>query len=184
DATIADTAALEIALVGLPLCLLEQPKDVIRTLGLMGVHTLGECLALPRDGLARRFGQALRDELDRALGRLPDPRAPWVAPSRYKAQLALPAPVRETEPLLFAANRLIREVPVSVRMKRAGVRRPRPPLRQEPPRPTFVILGFGVPSRAPRRILMLLRERLATVTLPERVEAITLESAETRPLGS
>src|SRR5262249_26284173 len=86
NANNTDAAALETALTGLPLCLLEQPEDVIRTLGLMGVHTLGECLALPRDGLARRFGQALLDELDRALGRLSDPRAPWVAPSRYKAQ--------------------------------------------------------------------------------------------------
>ena len=184
DATFADAAALETALAGLPLCLLEQPEDVIRTLALMGVHTLGECLALPRDGLARRFGQALLDELDRALGRLPDPRAPWVAPSRYKARLALPAPVQETEPLLFAANRLIQELAGYLRTKQAGVTRLKLVLRHEDHRPTIMTLGFSVPCRDPRRILTLLRERLATVTLPERVEAIALESAETRPLGS
>jgi protein ImuB len=92
-------------------------------LALMGVHTLGECLALPRDGLARRFGQPLLDELDRALGRLPDPRPTWIAPSRYRAQLALPAPVQDTEPLLFAANRLIRSRRGWLRTQQAGTTR-------------------------------------------------------------
>ena len=182
--TIADIAALEAALAGLPLCLLDQPEDTIRMLALMGVHTVGECLALPRDGLARRFGQALLDELDRALGRLPDPRIPWAAPSRYRARLALPAPVQEIEPLLFAANRLIQELAGYLRMKQTGITRLKLVLRHEDHRPTIVTLGFTVPSRDPHRILTLLRERLSTVTLPDRVEAIALESAETRPLGS
>jgi protein ImuB len=47
-----------------------------------------------------------------------------------------------------------------------------------------VTLGFSVPNRDPHRILTLLRERLSTITLPDRVEAIALESIETRPLGS
>jgi len=182
--TIADIAALEAALAELPLCLLDQPENIISMLALMGVHTVGECLALPRDGLARRFGQALLDELDRALGRLPDPRAPWIAPSRYRARLALPAPVQETEPLLFAANRLIQELAGYLRMKQMGITRLKLVLRHEDHRPTIVTLGLSVPSRDPRRILALLRERLSTITLPDRVEAIALESAETRPLDS
>ena len=181
---ITDITALEAALARLPLCLLDQPEDVIRMLALMGVHTLGECLALPRDGLARRFGQALLDELDRALGRQPDPRAPWIAPSRYKAQLALPAPVHQTEPLLFAANRLIQELSGYLRTQQAGITRLKLVLRHADRRPTIVALGFSVPSRDPHRILTLLRERLSTLTLPERVEAIALESVETRPHGS
>ncbi|HTS55241.1 MAG TPA: DNA polymerase Y family protein [Burkholderiales bacterium] len=181
---ITDIAGLQAALAGLPLSLLDQPEDVIRMLALMGVHTIGECLALPRDGLARRFGQALLDELDRALGRLPDPRAPWAAPSRYRAKLALPAPVQETAPLLFAANRLIQELAGYLRTKQAGVTRLKLVLRHADRRPTSVTLGFSVPSRDPHRILTLLRERLSSVTLPDRVEAIALESAETRPLGS
>jgi protein ImuB len=182
--TVTDIAMLETVLAGLPLCLLDQPGDIARMLALMGVHTLGECLALPRDGLARRFGQALLDELDRILGRRPDPPAPWVAPSRYRAQLALPAPVHQTEPLLFAANRLIRELAGYLRMKQAGITRLKLVLHHEDHRPTLVTLGFSMPCRDPHRILALLRERLSTITLPERVEAIALESAQTRPLGS
>jgi protein ImuB len=182
--TVTDSAALKDALANLPLCLLDQPEETLRMLALMGVRTIGECLALPRDGLARRFGQGLLDELDRALGRLPDPHAPWIAPSRYRAQLALPVPIQETEPLLFAANRLIQELAGFLRMRQTGVTRLKLVLHHEDRKPTPVDLGLSVPSRDPQRILRLMRERLSTFCLPDRVASITLESAEVRPLGS
>jgi protein ImuB len=153
-------------------------------LSLAGVHTVGACLALPRDGLARRFGQSLLDELDRALGRLPDPRASYTPPSRYRARLALPAPVYETEPLLFAARRLILELAGFLRMKQAGITRLKLTLHHEDRQPTVVRLSFSAPSRDPQRILRLLRERLARLELPERVEAIALDSEEARPFDS
>lgn len=184
DSIIVDPSQLESALAGLPLSLLQQPEDTIDSLALMGVHTVGECLQLPREGVARRFGQSLLDELDRAFGKLPDPRPTWSAPSRHKSRLVLPAPVKETEPLLFAANRLILELTGWLRMKQAGITRLKLVLHHEDRKPTVVILGFSVPSRDPRRILALLRERLSSLTLPNRVEAIVLESAEARPLDS
>jgi protein ImuB len=182
--TITDVANLETALAGLPLSLLDQSEDIIRMLALMGVSTIGECLALPRDGLARRFGQFLVDELDRALGRLPDPRPIWIAPPRYKARLLLPAPVQDTEPLLFATSRLIQELTGWLSMRQAGITRLKLVLHHEDRRPTSIALGFATPSREPQRIRTLLRERLSTLTLPDRVESIGLESVETRPLGS
>jgi protein ImuB len=153
-------------------------------LSIMGVHTLEACLALPREGLARRFGQGLLDEVDRALGRLPDPQPAYVPPARYKARLALPAPVYETEPLLFAAKRMLLELTGALRMQQAGVTRLKLTLHHEDRRPTVVSLGFSAPSRDPQRILRLLRERLSRIELPERVEAIQLDSEEARPLQS
>ncbi|MEO8630823.1 MAG: DNA polymerase Y family protein [Betaproteobacteria bacterium] len=182
--TITDSAALEKALYGIPLSMLQQSAETVRMLDIMGVHTLGECLQLPRDGVARRFGQALIDEMDRALGRLPDPVTPWIAPSRYKSKLVLPAPVHNTEPLLFAANRLIQELTGFLCMKQAGITRLKLTLHHEDRKPTAVVLGLSVPSRDAPRISRLLRERLGTITLPDRVEAITLETTEARPLDS
>jgi len=189
NSTVTDIARLEPMLAGLPLILLDQPEETTQMLAVMGVHTIGECLALPRDGLARRFGQALVDELDRALDRLPDPRKPYLPPTRYSARLVLPAPVYETEPLLFAAKRLIMELAGFLRMKQAGITKLKLTLHHEDSKPTIVKLGFAVPSRDPQRILTLLRERLSGLELhgfklPDRVEAITLVSEETRPLGS
>lgn len=184
QSTVTDIADLEAALTGLPLALLDQPAETVRMLALAGVHTVGACLALPRDGLARRFGQSLLDELGRALDKLPDPHESYTSPSRYRARLALPAPVHEAEPLLFAAKRLILELAGFLRMKQAGITRLKLTLLHEDRRPTVATLGFSAPSRDPQRILHLLRERLARVQLPERVEAILLESEEARPLDS
>ena len=181
---IIDPARLSAALAPLPLVLLDQPKETMHTLAVMGVHTIGECLALPRDGLARRFGQQLLDELDRALGRLPDAREPYIHPMRYASTLALPAPVQEIEPLLFAAKRLLLELAGCLRMQQTGVTRLELTLQHEDSEPTVVMLGFAVPCRDAERMLRLLRERLATVALPDRVEAIGIESKETRPLNS
>ena len=181
---ITDPARLPVALAALPLVLLDQPSDTVDTLAMMGVQTIGDCLALPRDGLARRFGQSLLDELDRALGQLPDAREPYIQPLRYVAALALPAPVQEVEPLLFAAKRLLLELAGYLRMQQTGVTRLALTLRHEDCNPTVVMLGFAVPCRDPERMLRLLRERLANFALPDRVEAIAIESQETRPLGS
>jgi protein ImuB len=69
-------------------------------------------------------------------------------------------------------------------MKQAGITRLKLTLRHEECKPSVVMLGFSIPTRDPQRILRLLRERLSTLTLPDRVEAIAIESAEARPLDS
>jgi len=184
--SMAVTGCLDLpdALRDLPLALLAQPEDSVRTLALMGVRTIGDCLALPREGVARRFGQDLLDEIDRALGRLSDPREPYSPPARYRARLSLPAPVYETGPLLFAAQRLIVELCGQLRGKGSGVMRLGLTLLYEEHAPTRVRIGFSSPTRDPQRIARLLRERLVRVELPERVEAIQFDCEESRPLAS
>src|SRR5438552_6778880 len=88
----------------------------------IGVSTLGELLALPREGLARRCGQELIDELDRALGKLPEPREYFAPPERFSARLELPAEVAHAEALLFAARRLLAQLAGLLAARHAGVR--------------------------------------------------------------
>jgi len=56
---VGDRHELRRALAPLRLRLLDQSADTVATLAGMGVHTIRGYLALPRDGLARRFGQRL-----------------------------------------------------------------------------------------------------------------------------
>ena len=44
---------------------------------------------MPREGFARRFGAGRLTELDRALGRLPDPRQSYRAPERFCSEYEL-----------------------------------------------------------------------------------------------
>ena len=89
----------------------------------VGLHTAGDLLRLPRDGLAQRCGQALIDELDRALGRLPEPRAFFEPPPRFSARLELPALVAHAEGLVFAARRLLVQLEGLLAARHAGIRR-------------------------------------------------------------
>ena len=84
---IEHAADLESRLAALPVALLDSARPVRDTLSGIGVRTIADVLALPRDGVARRFGQRLVDEIDRARGIQPDPRPLFVMPERYHGQL-------------------------------------------------------------------------------------------------
>ncbi|HKW80918.1 MAG TPA: DNA polymerase Y family protein [Casimicrobiaceae bacterium] len=179
---IENAADLDAWLTPLAVALLDEARPVLDTLSGLGVRTIGDVLALPRDGVARRFGQRLLDEIDRARGLQPDPRPPFVPPERYCGQLELPAPVVEAEALLFAARRLVVELAGFLHGRGAGVTRLRCDLIHEDAAPTAIVLGLSATRRV-EHIVNVLRERLARTALPDRVEAIRLVSEETAPLA-
>ena len=104
------TSDLARALAALPLAHFDLDEAALATLASAGVRTFGEADALPRAGLARRFGRATVHALDRAAGRVPDPRTPYVPPPQFAAKLELPAPVHDVEALAFAVHRLVQEL--------------------------------------------------------------------------
>ena len=173
---------VERVLSSLPVDLLAYARESMATISAIGVESIGDLLALPRDGVARRFGQALLDEIERALGRLPDARAPFIAPERYEGQLELPAPVEEAEALLFGARRLVVELCGFLHGRGAGVTRMRLDLVHEDEAPTSIVLGLSS-TRQVEHIMTVLRERLAREVLPDRVEAIRLITEETAALN-
>jgi len=76
----------------------------------LGVQTLAELLALPRAGLARRFGPALLDEIDRAFGQRPDPQTWQQAPPRFAERIELLARAEHSAPLMAAAAVLLQRL--------------------------------------------------------------------------
>ncbi len=184
---IEHAAALEEKLADLPVDLfctqLADSRLPYLSPAAIGVRTIGDLLALPSEGIARRFGQSLLDAIRRARGELPDPRPLFIAPERYHGQLELPAPVSETEALLFAAKRLVVELVGFLRGRGAGVTRLRCDLIHEDESPTAIVIGLTA-TRQTEHIVNVLRERLAREQLPDRVEAIRLVSEEIAPLAA
>jgi len=180
---VSEIADCERRLATMPIALLDGARTALDTLSGLGVRTFGQFLALPRDGAARRFGQALFDEIDRARGVLPDPRPPFIPPERYHGQLELPAPVDEVGALLFGVKRLVAELAGFLHGRGWGVTRLRCDLLHEDAPPTSIALGLAA-TRQVEHIMDVLRERLAREALPDRVEAIRLASEETAPLSA
>jgi protein ImuB len=152
--------------------------DALEFLRSIGVQTLGELLALPREGLARRCGPALVDDLDRALGALPEGRVFFAPPARFAARLELPAPVSHAEGLLFAARRLLVQLEGLLAARQAGIRGFKLLLGNQ-----CVEIGLASPARDAERLSRLLRERLATLVLTRPVESIGLEAGDFVPLA-
>jgi protein ImuB len=176
EKAVRERSRLETIIAALPVALLDQPPAVLEGLGRVGAQTLGDCLRLPRGGVARRFGQALLDELDLALGRLPEARAFFVPPASFERSLELPAPVHSAEALQFAARRLLPELEGFLVLRQAGVQELELVCRHERRDPTVVKLGFVKPVRDAGRMQLLLRETLGRTRLPAAVHTIVLRA--------
>jgi protein ImuB len=177
EIAIRDPAKLEKVLGALSVRLLDQPQDTLVSLEMLGAHTLGECLNFPRAGMARRFGQSLLDEMDRALGRLPEAREFFLPPPSFTRRLELPSLVHESEALLFASRRLLLELEGYLNLRQAGVQEFELVCHHEDVPETVVKVGFAQPTRALERMLLLLRETLGCTRLSAPVHTIRLQSS-------
>src|SRR5581483_9501612 len=168
---VTDPAQIEAALAALPVSVLVCAKDELETLEGIGVATLGELRTLPRDGVARRFRRTLLDDLDRALGLVPDPRAFYAPPERFRAAIELPA-----------ARRLVVQLAGFLAARGSGVQRFALALAHRDREATRVEIGLSAAARDAERFTMLLRERLSALQLREPVRAVALEADDVTSL--
>jgi protein ImuB len=153
------------------------PEGSVEALGTLGVRTVGDCLRLPRDGFARRFGQWLLSALDRATGRVPEPRAAYAASEKFVARRDLEPEVADTARLSLALDPLLEELCQFLRERGRGVQALEVQLRHRDAPVTRVRLRFVQPAGAqPRHMAGLLRERLARLALPQPVRNLRLLS--------
>ena len=148
----------------------------------VGIRTLAELVRLPREGLAQRCGQPFLDELDRALGSVPEPRAFFEPPPSFGARLELPAPVVQAEGLALAARRLLVQLEGLLAARQAGIRRFTLVLLDEEAE-ARVDVGLASPARDAGRLTRLLQEKLSALQIVRPVEAIRVEAADFVPLG-
>ena len=170
----ADLAATCGALAAAPVWLIGPGREHWEALQGMGLRTLADLRGLPRSGLARRFGEAVLSELDRATGSRPDPREPIRLPPTFDSRLELFARADTTEQLLYGAGVLLARLVVWLAAQHAFVRRFSLVMEHErhqrnaaqTPASTTLDIALAEPSRDPAHLLVLLRERLAQLQLP------------------
>jgi protein ImuB len=168
--------ALEAVVAALPLAALDSNTHVAQTLRAVGVKYIGELMALPRDGVARRGGRLLLDSVDRALGRLPAPRKFFTAPAQFDVRLELAVPVAHSEALLFAAKRLLAQLAGFLAARNGGVQRVTLTLLHERGAATSIEIGLVAPTRDSAHLTLLARERLAALALQAPVHALRIEA--------
>lgn len=170
-------------LAPLPLTCTGVEERVLEALAGMGVHRVGECLRLPRDGLVRRFGAEYLALLDRALGRQPDPRQAFKFPERFQTSADLVVEAKQLAPLWPGIERLLGEMEGFLRSRQLGVDRLHLGLRHADGSVTPVELELVQPTSRIPHVMGLLEERLARFSLSAPVTALELSAAGLRPLG-
>ncbi|HQT26142.1 MAG TPA: DNA polymerase Y family protein, partial [Burkholderiales bacterium] len=166
----------------LPVRLLSQPSKVIEGLEMVGAKMIGDCMRLPRSGMAKRFGQAVHEEIDRALGRIPDPRICFVPPPVFERRLQLPASVLEAEGLLFALKRILPELSGHLSLRQSGIQEVELHCMHEEAKDTRLKIGFSRPTRSHEKMLLLFREILNGTALPSPVQEILVRAENILPL--
>jgi protein ImuB len=160
--------------------------DSIARLQGLGLATLGELRALPRDGLARRFGPSLLEALDRARGDAPDPQDWVTAPEVYAERLELHTRADTAAQLQHGAQALLARLVAWARARQGRVPRCALQMRHEPrhraddttPASTTLELALAEPSADADHLQGLLRERLDRLVLPAPVLELRLHCAE------
>jgi protein ImuB len=163
-------------LADLPLFLLDWSGKTLARLTDLGILRLRDMLALPSEGVARRFGPEIVVRLERLTGRLADPRMPYVPPPRFHARLELPAEADGVEALLFPLRRLLVEFEGAMRGRGAGVQRLDLVLEHGRKARTRTVLDFASPEREAEFILAIAREKLGRLSLPAASVAIALHA--------
>jgi protein ImuB len=176
-------SGLHATLPGLPVAALQSATGYAATFATLGLTTLADVLALPRDGLTRRFGHALVDELDRALGRKPDTVQAMVFPETFRSTITLPAPAESAEALQFACARAFRQLEGFLHARKQVVDRIDLTLHHERARPgmpagthSTLTLSFLEPASSSERFNLILRERLNHTALTHRVERVSVST--------
>jgi protein ImuB len=176
---------------GLPLDALTAAADHVPTLERTGCRTWGQLRALPRGGLARRFGAALVDALDAAYGLRPE-RYDWLTlPESFDQRLELAALATTAPELMWTGQRLLTQLQVWLAARNRGVlalelewtldlRR----LDGKPLPPTERIeVRTAQPTQDMAHLRRLVNEHLARVSLAAPANHLRLRSLETVPWG-
>ncbi len=166
--------ALRHALQRVPIAKSSLPANVIAALPGMGIRSLGQVLALPRDGLRRRFGAELLASLDRLTGDRPSGLEPYRPPDIFDLHIELLHEAENRSALVFPVRRMADDLAAYLAGRDGGVQRFLLRLEHREGRYTDVPVGLLASERDGAMLFEFARGRLEHVVLPEPVLALRL----------
>lgn len=175
---VTDTDSLYHVLESLPVERLGLPRDVASAFARMGLRTLKQILALPRDGLARRFCAETLRHLDTLLGHRPLALEFHRPPDLFDARIELNFEVESHQALLFPLRRLTADLAAYLAGRDSGVQRFTLHLEHRQLADSQVPVGLLSAERDPAMLFELTRGRLEHLQLPAPVLAVRLIARE------
>ena len=140
--------------------------------------------SLPRQGFAKRFGASRLLQLDRAVGRLPDPRASYRAPERFSAEYELCEEQSDSELILQACRELLVKLERFLLTRQLAVQRIQLSFFHLKEPATSLTLGCVQADRTVAHWFELLSIRFDRLVLPAAVIAIRLRGGQSQPFSA
>lgn len=182
DGAIADDpATLHACLHRLPVNRIGLPTATAESLSRMGLRTLGQVRALPRDSLARRFSPKLLAHLDALYGERELPLNLYRPPDRFEARIELGFEAESSQALLFPLRRLTADLALYLIARDGGVQGFDLLLEHDDHPASRVRVGLLAPEREATRLFELARGRLERAELPAPVRALALTADDLPP---
>ena len=152
--------------------------DTASAFARMGLRTLRQVWALPRDGIARRFPAAVLRHLDELAGEREVALDWYRPPDRFQMRIELGHEVESSQALLFPLRRLAADLAAYLAGRDGGVQRFALQLEHEGRADTRVPVGLLAPERDAALLFELARGRLEQAPVPAPVRAIALVADE------
>jgi protein ImuB len=171
------------ALEPLPVAALRLDPALVQGLHRVGLRRVGDISAMPRDALARRFGEDVARRLDQALGDLPEPLSPLGEVPTRRVRLSFAEPIADPADLARAAERLTQDLVARLAREGMGVRRLDLGFHRVDGRVEHIHIGTARPSRDPVHLAKLLTGKLDTVDPGLGVEDAILAAFAVDPLA-
>ena len=171
---VSDTQTLRQTLERLPVERLGLSREVVTSLDRMGLRQLQQLLALPRDGLAKRFPGEVLDHLDTLLGQRPLALDFYRPPDVFDARIELNFEVESHQALLFPLRRLTGDLAAYLAGRDSGVQRFTLHLEHRNRADSEVPVGLLGAEREAGMLFELTRGRLEHLQLPAPVLAVRL----------
>ena len=180
--TLVEPGANAVALAPLPIAALRIEDEAAELSQRLGLTTIGALYPLPRRTLAARFGLAAVTRLEQALGEQDEPLAFRRFEAPLRETLAFAEPIARTEDVEGAFAILIERLCVRLERDGKGVRLARFAFeRVDSTRQSFAI-ATARPSRSPRALIRLVRDRLDGMDAGFGIERVFVEAERCEPL--
>ncbi len=170
------------ALEPLPVAALRLPAEMAAGLERLGLKRIADLCAMPRGALAERFGPALAERLDQALGAAGEPVSPLRSVPARRARLAFAEPIATAEDLARACRHLVAELCRGLAAEGTGARRLELACYRVDGAVERAAIGTARASRDARHLTRLLEEKLAAIDPDLGIEAMVLAAPVAEPL--
>jgi protein ImuB len=172
------------ALAPMPLAALRIGEDALGAARRLGLERVGELLAMPRAPLQRRFGKALIERLDQALGRVSEAVDPVVPEDPPEALLRFAEPVASAEAIGGALGRLMTELTGTLAGRALGARTVRLLCLRVDNEEQAVACRTARATRDASHLLRLMLPKIEEIEPGFGIEAMRLVALRTEPLAA